>query len=97
MSLISKVKRRIITKVNKTFIKYLTVERGSKRKYIWNTKNFREVTQIYLPKFLFFNFFIYMNWKIMEQITSMNKNRFEPYNTMSKREEKVKEDNKVLD
>jgi hypothetical protein len=96
MSYFLKFKNYLTTKLDKLFIKYFTVERGRRRKYIWKTRDFREITQIYIPKFLFLNFFIYMCWKINTRLAVLNGERFSQYQSKSFREEKVEADNKVL-
>jgi hypothetical protein len=93
----SKIKQLILKKIDQLFIKYFTVERGrGKRKYIWETKLFRDVTQIHIPKLLFFGFFVFICWKINDKITDIKSDKFIQYASKSSRIEKIEEDNKVL-
>jgi hypothetical protein len=93
----SKIKQFIIKKIDNLFLTYLTVERGrGRRKLIWETKAFRDITQLYIPKFIFFGFFVFMCWKINDRVTELRSDKFSHYKSKSKRVEKIEEDNKVL-
>jgi hypothetical protein len=95
MSFFSKISKHFLKKTDEIVIKYLTVERGrNKRKWIWNTKNFREATQIYLPRGLFIVFVVIMCWKIQDRVKLLRK--YDMYYTAkSRREERVEEETKV--
>ncbi len=93
----SKIKQYILKLIDELFLKYFTVERGrGKKKYIWETRIFRDITQLYIPKFLFFGFFVFMSWKINDKITDIQTGNLAHYKAKSTRMEKIDEDNKVI-
>jgi hypothetical protein len=91
-----KISNFLISKIDYFVIKYLTVERGrNRRKYIWKTKNFREITQLHIPRLLFVGFGVVMCWKINEKVKSLHPNNEIQYTTKSKREESIEKEEKV--
>ena len=69
-----KIGNFLIYKFDLFVIKYLTVERGqNKRKWIWKTKQFKEITQMYIPRTIFIIFVVIMCWKINEKIKELKK------------------------
>lgn len=82
---------------SKVFIKYFTVERGNgKRKYIWTTKAFRDMTYLHLPKLFFifgFSFFIYKQQLLVKKNSS--KEYLQESQVYSDREENINKHNKV--
>src|SRR5690348_15301673 len=95
MSILNLIKDKIIKKIDNFVFKYLTVERGiNKRKYIWKTKNFREVTQLYIPRLIFIGFVVIMCWKINVNVNKLKKNDTS-YTAKSRREERVEVEEKV--
>lgn len=91
----AKLKFYAIKKFDYLFVKYLTVERGGgRRKFIWKTQNFREATQIHLPKLIFVIFSIVVIWKINDKIKSSIRKK-DYYTTKSLREEIAYEEQQV--
>ncbi len=96
MNFKKKIKETIIKKIDKFVIDYLTVERSrNKRKFIWKTKQFREITQIMIPRCFFTLFIVVMCWKIHERIKIIKKSTMIPYESVSLRKEKVDKEKKV--
>lgn len=94
----NKIKKYLIFKINKFIIDKLTVEAGrNKRKFIWKTKNFREVTQLHIPRLIFLSFVIYMCWSINEKIKNIKKEKHSSYTSISHREEKALKDKREID
>lgn len=86
----------ILKKVDKFVLDYLTVERSrNRRKFIWKTKHFRDLTQIYIPRGFFTFFIVVMCWKIHERIRVIKKSTMVPYESISVRKEKIDKENKV--
>jgi hypothetical protein len=95
MSLLNKLSKIILTKVDAFVIKYLTVERGrNKRKWIWKTRQFRDITQLYIPRGIFTIFVVIICWKINERIKVFKKGELY-YNSKSLRQAKVEHEMKV--
>ncbi len=83
-----------LNKIDHLVIKYLTVERGrNKRKWIWKTQNFREISQLHFPRLLFTGFVVVMCWKIHNKVKDQ-KNDY-PYKAKSIREEQIEKQEKV--
>lgn len=96
MSIYNKISKKIVNKLDQLFLDNFTVNRGKgKRKYVWKTKYFREISQIYIPRMIFTGFIVFMCWKINDKVRSLRKNHLTPYTSISNRQEKVEEDNKV--
>lgn len=88
-SLKNVIKRKVYEKV--------TIEAGkNKRRYIWTTKNFRDITQIYIPRFIFLNFVVIMCWKINEKIRFIKSSKLTPYKSKSMRQEKIEKENEEI-
>lgn len=87
----------IIKKIDNFVINNLTVERGrNKRKYIWKTHNFKEITLIYIPKLAYISFVVFMCWKINEKVKNITgNNNMSVYTAKSRREERVEEEKEV--
>jgi hypothetical protein len=97
MTFLNKISRIVIKRIDEFVIKYFTVERGkNKRKWIWKTKDFREATQIYLPRCLFVAFVVIMSWKIQDRVKYLKKGSMY-YEAKSKREERVEEESKEIE
>jgi hypothetical protein len=95
MSILKIIANKIIKHFDFLVLKHLTVERGrNKRKWIWKTKNFKEVTQIYIPRALYIGFVVYMCWKIHDRVKGLKKGEMY-YEAKSRREEKVEAETKV--
>jgi hypothetical protein len=98
MNLKNKILNILLKRFNKFIIDNLTVERSkNRRKYIWKTQHFREVTQIYIPRTFFTLFVVIMCWKIHEKVKMVKKSSMVPYFTVSHRQEKINKDKKVKD
>ncbi len=96
MSIWNQFSNFLIKKIDHLVIKYLTVERGrNRRKWIWKTQKFRELTQLYIPRCLFISFGVLICWKIHEKIKFFKKGELY-YEAKSLREEKVEQEMKVL-
>lgn len=97
MSFFKLVSNKVIQRIDYLVLKYLTVERGrNKRKWIWKTKNFKEVTQMYIPRFLFIGFVVIMCWKIHDRVKGYKRegnNMY--YEAKSRRQERLEEETKV--
>jgi hypothetical protein len=90
-----KIGNFLVFKFDTFVIKYLTVERGrNKRKWIWKTKQFREITQIYIPRCIFIGFIVIMCWKIHEKVKDNTKSELY-YESKSIRQLKVEKETKV--
>jgi hypothetical protein len=95
MAIFYQIFNRFVKKIDNFVINNLTVERGkNKRKFIWKTKNFREITQLYIPKLIFIGFVVIMCWKINDKVVKL-KNKEGNYKAKSRRQEKVEEEEKV--
>ena len=96
MNLKNKIVKSLQKRIDKIFIDNLTVERGkNKRKYLWKTQQFREITQIYIPRTCFTLFVIVMCWKIHERVKVVKKSSMVPYTSVSVRKEKIQKEKKV--
>jgi hypothetical protein len=96
MSLLNKISKLIIRKVDDFVIKYLTVERArDKRKWIWKTRQFRDTTQLYIPRGIFTIFVVIICWKINERIKVFKQGELY-YNSKSLRQIKVEDEMKVF-
>jgi hypothetical protein len=96
MSKFKQIKKYLILKIDELVLDYLTVERGlNKRKYIWKTKNFRDITQLHIPRLIFIGFVVVMLWKINDKIKTLKSEHHQPYHSKSIREEKIGEERKV--
>ena len=94
MSKYKKFTNFLISQFDFLVIKFLTVERGrNRRKFIWKTKNFREITQLHIPRIMFIGFVVVMCWKIHNKV-KISSNSI-PYKTKSKREEVIEKEEKV--
>ena len=94
MSIYKKITNFLVFKFDHFVIKYLTVERGkNKRKFIWQTQDFKEITQLHIPRIIFIGFVVVMCWKIHNKVTLHD--REIPYKSKSKREEKLEKEDKV--
>ena len=94
MSIYKKITNFLLIKFDYFVIKFLTVERGkNKRKFIWQTQNFKEITQLHIPRMIFIGFVVVMCWKIHNKVKSDD--REIPYKSKSQREEKIEKENKV--
>jgi len=96
MNIKKKLADYLIKKLDKFVINHLTVERSkNRRKFIWKTKQFRDISQIYIPRCLFTLFIVVMCWKIHERVKVIKKSSMIPYESISIRKEKINKDNKV--
>jgi hypothetical protein len=94
MSKYKKFSNFLISKFDYFVIKYLTVERGrNRRKFIWKTKNFQEITQLHIPRIIFIGFVVVMCWKIHNKV-KISSDKI-PYKAISKREEIIENEEKV--
>lgn len=96
MKFLKKLGNSLLTKFDSFVIKYLTVERGpNKRKWIWKTKQFREITQMYIPRTIYIVFVVIICWKINEKIKLLKKSELY-YESKSVRQEKNEIEKKVV-
>jgi hypothetical protein len=96
LTLKQRIINKIISKFDYLFIKYLTVERSrNRRKFIWKTKNFRELVFLHIPRMLFVFSMVYACHKI-----NIRAKKFKNYLTndveiKSEREDNIEEQEKV--
>jgi hypothetical protein len=97
MSFFKLLSNKLVQRIDFLVLKYLTVERGrNKRKWIWQTKNFKEVTQMYIPRCIFIGFVVIMCWKIHDRVKAYKRegnNMY--YEAKSRRQERLEEETKV--
>ena len=94
MSIHKKFTNYLLFKFDYYVIKFLTVERGkNKRKFIWQTQDFKEITQLHIPRFIFMGFVVVMCWKIHNKVKLHDSEI--PYKSKSKRVEKIEKEDKV--
>lgn len=97
MNFHKKIFNYIVKRIDKFVIENLTVERSrNRKKFIWKTKQYREITQIYIPRCFFTLFIVIMCWKIHERVKILKKSSMVPYESVSVRKEKINKEQQVI-
>jgi len=86
-----------IKKFDRFIINYLTVSRPSgKRKYIWHTRQFREVANFHVPRIVFLFIACMICWKIKEKVKTLKGCSVTNYQLKSFREDVVAKEEEVI-
>jgi len=96
LTLRQRIINKIISKFDYLFIKYLTVERSrNRRKFIWKTKDFRELVFLHIPRMLFVFGMVYACNKINIRAKKFKNYLTNEVEVKSEREDNIEKQGKV--